>query len=767
MSNRLKNWAITQSLDHPKRTVIICILVTLLFASGIKYFHIEDDLMKILPKTMETVQTWETIKDEFGSTEIMFVAFGKRGESVYNPTTMAKLWDVTEAIESIPEVDEVMAISTSNRMSSIDGFLEVSDLQPKRDLTEEEILSIQEYLQDNETIAKRFINQEQDFLNMIIKPVIGSEPDILSKSVTSISDEMLSDYTINYGGQLYLMGTMGSLIREDIFGLMRVGIIIMIIIFLVSLRSVPAVLMNLAVIFSSLIVMMGFIGWAYNLTGSDIFLFSLLNSPMPIVLLTIANSYGVHVITKFFKKVRITKNIRESLTITLDSLLLPIFLTSITTITAFLAMVFAPLQQLIGFGIGMSVGIAWAWILASFLLPSLMSLKKWKLDSRAIKSAGIIERFIDKIGRNVMTYPKTILTSALLIVLFATIGIKYLNIEVNLITFFKPGSEIRDSMDFLDNEMTGTMDMELRIEGDIKSPEVLRNIESIQDFLLAHPNVATSISIADIIKAMHKTVMDDDPTFETIPETRQKVNNLFTLYSMSGDPDDFESLVDYDYETALITSFMSSISTSEIAKFVDQTEKFLTDNNLEKLNVTNTGMIVILRDMTGLLIRSSFISIFASVILIALIASVFFKNFRWGLIAVTPLVSAILLNFGLMGWFGLDFSHVTAILSSVIIGVGVDFAIHYISQYKRITEKSEKLSTITSETIDDVGYPIILDAASNMSFGALIFSAFLPIQQIGSLMILAMLATSIGTLTLMASIIELLKKYLITKRSEN
>ena len=445
----------------------------------------------------------------------------------------------------------------------------------------------------------------------------------------------------------------------------------------------------------------------------------------------------------------------------MDSLLLPIFLTSLTTVAAFLSMTFAPLQQLIGFGIGMSVGITWAWLLASILLPALISLKKWNLDSRAINSVGAIEKLIDKIGRNVMTYPKIVLSSSLIIVLIAAIGIKFLNIEVNLITFFKPGSEIRNSMEFLDNEMTGTMDMELRIEGDIKSPETLEKIENIQEFLQKNPNVATSISIADIIKTMHKTVMDDDPAFEVIPETREKVNNLFTLYSMSGDPDDFEALVDYDYETALITNLMKSVSTKEIAKFVNDTEDYINNNDLEELNITNTGMIVVLRDLTNMLIRSSFISIFASIILIAIIASIFFKRVRWGLIAVTPLISAVVLNFGLMGWFGLDFSHVTAILSSVIIGVGVDFAIHYISQFRRIAERSENVATITNETIDDVGYPIILDAASNMSFGALIFSTFLPIQQIGSLMVLAMLATSIGTLTLMAAIIELFKNNLI------
>ncbi|NHZ85517.1 MAG: MMPL family transporter [Planctomycetia bacterium] len=761
MTVKIKNWVITQSLDHPKRVIIISVLSMIILAFGLRWLVLEDDMMKILPQDMESVETWNSIKDEFGSTDMMFIAFGNSGESVYNAETFKTLWDISKAIEAIPEVDEVMTISTTNRMDANEGFLEISDMQPSRDLTDKELADIKLYLEDNSNIADRLVGKNGDFLNIIVKPIAGANMDDFSNNIVKIADDILTNYEKHYGGQIYLMGTMPGIIRTDINFLMRIGLIAMILILFFSLRSVPAVIMNLIVILSSLVAMLGFMGWIYKLTGSDKFLFSLLNTSMPIVLLTIANADGVHFLTKFFKKMRITKNVRESLTITMESLLLPIFLTSLTTMAAFMTMIFAPLQQMIGYGVAVSFGIAWAWLMSSLLLPALISLKKWNLNSKAIKNAGHIEKIIDKLGRNVMTYPKIVLASALVIVGLAAFGIEKLNIEVNVMTFFKEGSEIRSSMEFLDEEMIGTMDMEFRIEGDIKSPETLKEMELIQTFIQKNPDVTTSISIANIIKLMHKTVMDGDPTYDVIPDTRDKVNNLFTLYSMSGDPDDFESLVDYDYETGLITSFMRSVSTQEIAKFVNEIDKFVEKEISDDINITTTGMLVIFRDMTDMIVRSSFISIFASIILIAFIASIFFKRIRWGVIGVTPLISAVILNFGLMGWVGLDFSHVTAILSSVIIGVGVDFAIHYISQFKRISASSSDNSNITNQTIDDVGYPILLNAGSNMAFGALLFSSFIPIQQIGGLMVLAMVATSLGTLTLMASIIELTKNKLV------
>ena len=259
---------------------------------------------------------------------------------------------------------------------------------------------------------------------------------------------------------------------------------------------------------------------------------------------------------------------------------------------------------------------------------------------------------------------------------------------------------------------------------------------------------------------MHRMVNEDDPAFETIPDTREKINNLFTLYSMSGDPDDFSSLVDYDYKKGLATSMMRSISTSDVVILVDEIETFLQQDEFKDLNITITGMLIVFRDLVALIIRSSFISIFASILIIALIAGYFFKHWLWGVFAIVPLTAAVILNFGLMGIFGVDLNHVTALLSAIIIGVGVDFAIHYINQFRTLLRRHGVEGDISRETMQDVGFPVILDAASNMAFGALLFSEFIPMIHMGGLMVFAMVSTSMATLTLLAVLLELSKKQL-------
>ena len=758
----LRSWFIKQSLDFPVRTIIFSLLITLFTASGARFFIIDDDMLKILPKDLDSRVSWDLIQDEFGSTEVIFVAFGKEGKSIFNPGAMATLWDLTKALEGTNQVEEVISISSATRMDNNDGFMEIDDLQSERNLNQEEVDKIQRYLDKNPTIKKRFISEDNQYFLVTIQPYESGALNTFRDSITTISSPILNDYEIHYGGQAYLTGTMPELIRDDVVGLARIGVLIMTVILLANLRSIAGVTMVLMLIGLSLIAMIGVQGWVYHLTGSDRFLFTLANTSMPIILLTIANSDGVHVISKFFKELRLKKDSRKALASTMDSLLIPIFLTTITTIAAFATMTVSPIEPLFGYGIIIGAGIAWAWFLSSLLLPAVISLKKWDNNSIAIRRRSIFENIIKKLGKVVLTHPKYVFTVGVAFVIIGCTGLSKIIVDVNMVNFFEPGTEIRDSMDFLDEKMAGTVDIRVRAEGDMKNPEILSSMRKLQNIMEEDEKVSTSFSIANVVEQMHRTVMDDDPSYEVIPDDQDKVNNLFTMYSMSGDPDDFSSMVDYEYKIGLITAFSKVMSTIEIFDYVEKMNREVMSLEASGLDLEFTGMIVILRDLVDMIVSSSILNIVFSLIIIGIIASIFFKRILWGLLAVVPLFSAVIINFGFMGYFGIELSHVTALLSSIIIGVGVDFSIHYISQFRRLsrTVESDKLSR---EVIDDVGYPIILDAGSNMGFGALLFSVFLPIQNIGGLMVFAMVSTSIGTLTVLAALSELLKHRLIEK----
>ena len=758
----IKQWFVDQALQHSRRTIILSILATLFMGSGIRFLVMDDDMMKMLPKELESKVTWDAIQNEFGSTEIIFIAFGRQGESAYQEKTLADLWTLTEQLNILSTVDDISNISNATRIDQVDGFLEIDDLQIRKVLSSSEIDDIKVYLNKNQNLKKQLVSKGEEYLLTIIQPFDQVGLDQFRNDIVSVADSILSNYDVHYGGTAYVTGSVPQLIRDDVQSLIKMGMVIMLVILLFNLRSIHAVLMVMMVILSSLIAMMGFMGWAYKITGSDRFLFALLNTSMPIILLTIANSDGVHVVTKFFREFRKLRDVNTAIESSMDALLLPIFLTSITTIAAFLTMVSSPLEPLIGYGVSISVGIAWAWLMSSLMLPAVISTKKWDSNSKAITQASVFEKLVGKIANIVTRYPKYVFSSGLILVLAGLMGLYKITIDVNVASFFKPGTEIRDSMDFIDEKMSGTMDLRVRLDADIKDPIVLQKMDSLQSYIEENDQVKVTYSIANVVKQMHRTVMDDSLEYETIPVEREKVNNLFTMYSMSGDPEDFSSLVDYEYSSGLITALSSVMSTEDVFSFVGSITDHIEQNFDQTINIDVTGMIVVIRDMVLMVIRSSFLSILISLVLICSITALFFKRIIWGILAVIPLTGAVILNFGLMGHFGITLNHITAILSSIIIGVGVDFAIHFISQFQRLSSSIDR-GDLSQEVIKDVGYPIILDAGSNMGFGALLFSAFIPVQYIGGLMVFAMISTSLGTLTLLSSSTELLKDHLIDK----
>ena len=755
INTKFKKWAVLQSIHHPKRTLASALIITLIMGFGLQHFVIEDDMMKMIPKSVKTRVVWEEVKDEFGNTDLIFVAFGTEGQNLFQKKAMSDLWDFTKALEALPEVEEIRSLTNLNRMENEDGFLLIDDLVSTKDLSLEEIADIKDYLIRNPELKKRVISQNDDFFNIVVIPNGNTSEQASVVKIVATAEKLLSGYDLHFGGPPYLVGIVSSLVRADAMFLVRIGLVMMVIILLASLRSVAGVFMVLFVIILSLIGMMGSMGWIRGLTGSERFVFSIMNTSMPIILMTIANSDSVHFLTKFFKKLRITGDKAKAIEQSIDSLMLPIFLTSLTTAAAFLSLVFAPIEYMTGYGVSIAIGISWAWILSTTLLPSLIMLKDWPLNSRAIRKPGLLERIVDKFGSKIIKFPRSILIGGLLLVAVGIHGIKLVTTEVNMFSFFEKGNKIRDSLEFLDKKMLGAMDLEFLINGDMKDPELLQQISQLQDYVEKNPSVSITFSIADVIKRMHRTVMDDDPDYETVPDDRAKVNNLYTMYSMSGDPDDLTALVDYEYSKALVTAILKNVSTKSSVLFVNDIEQFVDKNFTKYKDITATGQLVVLRDMVELVIKSSVISICVSIVVITFIAAIFFRHLGWGILAVIPLSAAVILNFGFMGILKIDLNHVTALLSSVIIGVGVDFAIHYISQYRRLARANVPIATRSNRVIDEVGYPIILDALSNMAFGALLFSEFIPLQHMGGLMVFAMFSTSFGTLTILASLLEL------------
>ncbi|OUT42808.1 MAG: hypothetical protein CBB66_00145 [bacterium TMED6] len=779
---KLKKYLINQSLNHPFRTVVISSFLTLFIFWGIKTFKLDDDLVKTFPQDLPSKIIWDSIIDEFGQTEFVFVSFGKSDHNILSDKIAIKQNQLfTDAVlNNIKGVDKVISLSNYNKFAGDEDYLDIGLLQPESFLddfdddiiTNQTLIDIVKYFEKNPDQKQRLVSTNNDYLNIAIRPFDDSSgyTDIVAQ-VKSLAYQYLGDYEIHFAGQPYLAGETPNLIKKDVSYLMAIGIVIMFIILFLNFRSVYSVIIILITIISSFLAMLGFMGWMRYITGSNYFDFTMMNTSMPIILLTIANSDGVHIMSKFFKEFRRTKDQSKAVYITLDSLMQPIFLTSITTSAAFITMISSPLEYMIGYSFGIAFGVMWALFLSCTMLTSLISLKTWSLNSRAISKESAIEKLTNHISNFVNSNAKKVLFGGLLIVCISAIGIWLVNVEVNVIKFYKKGNPIRESTIFVDENFTGTMNLSIKLESTITDSDGIPNYENylklykLQNFLEDNNQISMTFSFADVLGQAYKAYTNSDTEFIPDADALEGTYTMLSISDKSDIDDDLASLLGKDYDEdfyeidkLLLTAMIKTISTSEIQNLISQTEQYIENNfNDKKTNVKISGLSVFIKDFVNIIVQSSITSIVLSLVLILFITGIFFKSLKWGLLSIIPLASAVILNFGLMGLFGIDLNHMTALLSSVIIGVGVDFSIHYISDYRRNIINNVDVEDINIQTSKDVGYPILLDVFSNMGFIALLFSILIPLNHMGGLMVFAMVSTSFGTLTILSSLISILK----------
>ena len=406
MLNKIKKNIISTSINFPKTIIIFSLLLSGIIISGIRHIVQDDDMVRLLPDDIPSIIAFTDITEEFGNYEFMYIGVGHKNTNALNQELLSVIWDISSDIENLDECEEVISIATTSKMyfDPSDSSIVVDDLMAQKNITDNELKSIITYLNDNQTIKEKIVSKNEDYLNIVIRPKNNDEYTPLVSAIHEVTDKYKT-YSLNeneqileysYGGQSYVTGSVPRLVASEVKILILYGMILMCLVLIINLKNIPSVLLILSIISLSLGSMMGFMGWVYHFTFSESFYFTLNHVSMPIILLTIANSDGVHVISRFFKELRKFKKTKLAISKAMEHLFLPISLTSITTSLAFLSLIFSPLEGMGGYGITLAFGIFWAWMLSLTMLPALISLIKWDPQSNAIMKPSFIEKSMIK-----------------------------------------------------------------------------------------------------------------------------------------------------------------------------------------------------------------------------------------------------------------------------------------------------------------------------------------------------------------------------------
>jgi uncharacterized protein len=287
-------------------------------------------------------------------------------------------------------------------------------------------------------------------------------------------------------------------------------------------------------------------------------------------------------------------------------------------------------------------------------------------------------------------------------VLAAVLGIGRLQVESSLKKYFDPNLPLLQADAKLNQRMAGTNNIYLLIEGDkpdaIKDPAVLKAMDELQTFVSKQPNIGKVMSLAEFIKRMNQSMNGDDPAYFKIPDKKETIAEYLLLYSMSGEPGDFDPYVDYDYQLANMVVFTHSDSTLEMRKLWDKVQAFVAEKFPKNIKVSIGGSVAQSAAITEVIVKDKILNIVQIASVVFLIASLIFRSFAAGLLVITPLLLSVVVNVGLMSLLGLRLNVPTALTSALAIGIGADYAIYILfrlrEEFAKGTEENQAFRNV-------------------------------------------------------------------------
>jgi len=726
------------------RWVIIAFSVLLGVGFGLLIPMAETDpeIRNYVPKTMPSRVITDSIEQDFGSQDMIVAIFSDT--SVLTHSNLEQIKNVDRAFSRLEGISSRNSLYTARKIRSEDGMMIVDPLIGRIPETEEEMHLLSKDIEDNQ--FARDIVISSDLTTAAITGNINrnvSEVTTLTM-VDSIISANEGEAVILTGGLPYIRRFIIEDVNRDAIVLIPLALLIMLAVLKLTLKEWKSVLMPFTVVVLSAAVGMGLIpllGWKM----------SILSLLVPIIMVSVANNYGIYLVSRYQElslggKFIDKKEMLGSLTGLLNMPILFSGLTTIAGILGLLAHSIIPARQV---GVLAAIGVTIALIMSLLFIPALIYMRKpvsQKIVSQAIKG-DLFDRAIEKLSSAVIRRPGRVLLVTGIVILLISGGIFLLRTDTNQENYFPEKHPVREASAIINSKFGGSQTISVMISGDIKDPVLMKKIDELTLHIKSQEGVGNVFSISDVVREMSKALYDaDEKEYDNIPASYEAISQMFELYNMSGNPDDFSQLMNFENTKAHILVKLSKPDNDVVSAVRDEIKAYTADF---PAHVTVGGYAIIMSDFAQKIISGQVSSLAFALLTVFILLAIIFKSISGGLIGSIPLAASIIIQFGFMGLTDIALDAATALLSSIMIGVGVDFTIQFLWRYNSELKNGLTHSKAISRTYMTTGRSIIINGLSVMAgFSATFFSGFLSIRFFGYLVLL-----SIGSCLICAIIV--------------
>ena len=806
--------------DFPKFTLFLISVVLVFSIYHAKNFNLDASSDALILEGDKDLKYLREINERYGSKDFLFLTYSpvssfKEKETVLNLQLLKSKIEKLSWVDSVITVIDVPLLKSTdeNLMDRLKNYKTLAHPEIDRKRGFEEIINspiyknyvisedgktsgIVVYLKKDERLAE-YIKIKEKFYNQSLEgSLTDAEKDNYKKFLIEYEEyknlfnlrnhqniaeirDVINKYgesaKIHLGGIPMIADDMMSFIKSDIvvFGL---GVFIFIIFTLwFVFRNIKWVIMPLLGCSTSVLIMiglLGLIGWKVTVISSNfIALMLILNMAM-----------NIHVTVRFLQLKKEFNQLSKSEAVleTSKKMFLPILYTVLTTICAFLSLIFSGIKPIIDFGWMMTMGLIVSITVTFFLLPSLLTLFSSDDDINVKDTEKSIITF--SLGNFAKKSTIILVSTTILLFIISVIGILKLEVENSFINYFDQETEIYKGMKKIDDDLGGTTPLNVIIKfpvqkkkdkGDDEFSEwdedndaennkakywftrdKMDKILKVHDYLDSLPEIGKVLSFGSILRVA-----------EDLNKKELQSLEIAVLYSKI--PKEIKKEIVSPYISVEKDEARISVRIKDSLKDLrrnDLIKKINTELNtklgFEKNEYKLTGILILFNNLLQSLFKSQILTLGIVMLGISAMFFILFKNGQLAFIGVIPNFLAAFLILGIIGLMEIPLDMMTITIAAITIGIAVDNSIHYIYRFREEFNKINNYEKTLDRCHSTVGIAILNTSLTIVfGFSILILSNFIPTIYFGFFTGVAMLLALISVLTLLPKLILILKPF--------
>jgi uncharacterized protein len=752
------------------------LLATGLLGSRIGTLALNNDPDIWAPANHEFTKTTRELERVFGGRNFTIIGvFPKQGD-IYQPHVLEKIRALQEGIESMPQAIRHNVVSVGARrvkdIAGDDSGLRASELLSPMPTTPEALAELKRAVERNPVYIDALVSADGKAAAVIADfEVSGRDAAYLplyEKILKIVEPHRDDSVDIVLGGQPVNAANLEMAMQKMpiYFG---IALLIILCVQYFAFRSLQGMLLPMAT---------GLLAVVWGLG-----IMALAGIPMDALnTMAVSTGHAVQILKRYYEEyARLATETPSDLraasraaVVSSLQLVTPVMIVAgLIAAAAFLSLLVSDVEMIRNFGLFAGAGILAAMLIELSIIPALRAILPPKTPS-ASRGPDLLDRALLSLG-GWLTDPahaRLVVVVATCVLIVVSLGAFRLKSDSSFKQYFLPESAVRQDDARLNRAFGGTDSIAFLIEGasedSMKDPKVLSAMAKLQGFLESQPDVGKTQSIADMIMRMHQAMHGDDPRYHRVPTEPNLASQYLLLYSLSGDPQDFDNLVDSSYRRAVVWTYLKNDSTTDAMALYHRAKPLIAAEFPDGVTVRLGGGLPMTVASNSALVEAKVWNILQISVIVFVLSSLALRSLLGGLLVVVPLAGIVAINIGLMGWLGIPLDMGTASITAMVAGVGADYEIYMLFRLRDEYRRCGDLNQALQRSLATSGKAVLFVALSIAGgYAALLFSDFQFYPRMGGTMMITMAVSAALSLLLLRATVALIRPKFIVGDSSN